>query len=555
MEEYVQKYLEKLSEFPFESQEEAESLGLSKYKVNYDDTIIPLETPFIIRPKHKKSIVEYKEEEEEYELSDSSSCESSSTDELYYDDIKIEVSLSIKGKPIVDDQELVIERGKKYGLVGRNGIGKTTLLKALKKRRFGMPKGIKIHMIEQECNLDISVIEHVGSDGGRVLCGFGFTKEMFEVSLKSLSGGWRMRAHLAKAINVNPDLLLLDEPTNYLDINALAWLESQIKTMKTVIVVSHDKNFLNSCVDEIIHLNDFKLEVYKGNYDAFVRQRANKLLIQQREYENQLAQREHLQSFIDRFRYNAKRASLAQSKIKQLAKMPPLDPPKKEPVIKFMFSSSPVNGVLVEFRDVQFSYTGKEKKRIFDNLTISINKSSRIVVVGANGQGKSTFLKILTNDLKNCDGYVNRCSNLSVGYFAQHHIDNLNVNERVLDMLMKNHTLEDSKKALASFGLNVENQRIGTLSGGQKSRLTMALINIKRPNLLIFDEPTNHLDMESIEALAEAINKFEGAVVCVSHDLNFVTKAFSEVYVCENRTLKYFNGSVIDYKESIKNKI
>ncbi|KAK6089273.1 hypothetical protein P3W45_001746 [Vairimorpha bombi] len=547
------EFIDKLRTFPFETDHEASLMGVTDYTLSHSSIPIPLETPFCIQPRktNMKVSVSDTKTEEDYILSESTEDEYSSTEEVFHNDILININLSIKSKLIIDSCELLINRGKKYGLVGRNGIGKTTLLKSIKKRKFGIPRGIKIYMIEQECNLDITVIEHVGENGGRILSGFGFTKEMLNFSLKDLSGGWRMRAHLAKAININPDLLLLDEPTNYLDINALNWLERQIKDLKTVIIVSHDRNFLNNVVDEILHLNDFKIDTYKGNYDAFLAQRTSKLIQMKKEYENQLRQREHLQSFIDRFRANSKSASLAQSKIKQLAKMPPLIPPKKDPVIRFIFDSTPCKGTLVEMRDVEFSYI--KDTPIFNNLTINITNKSRIVVVGANGQGKSTFLKMLTNNLQNCNGYIIKAPSLRVGYFAQHHVDNLNVNEKVLDLMLKQHTLEESKRALSNFGLIVDNQRIGTLSGGQKSRLTMAIINGYKPNLLVFDEPTNHLDMESIEALAECIQKFDGGVVCVSHDLNFVSKAFTEVYVCENKTLKYFGGSAVDYKESIKN--
>lgn len=552
LDQVKKEFLEKLKTYPFETDEEALSWGITDYKLNYASKPIPLETPFCIQPKkvNKKMASTSEILENDTIFSESTEDEYSSTDEIYHDDIVMNINLSIKSKLIIDSCNLTINRSKKYRLVGRNGIGKTTFLKNIKKRKFGIPRGIKIYMIEQECNLDITVLEHVGENGGRILSGFGFTKEMFNFNLKDLSGGWRMRAHLAKAININPDLLLLDEPTNYLDINALNWLEKQIKDLKTVIIVSHDRTFLNNVVDEILHLNDYKIDIYKGNYDAFVAQRNNRLLQLKREYENQLRQREHLQSFIDRFRASAARAALAQSKIKQLAKMPPLIPPKKDPIIKFTFDCTVCKGILVEMRDVKFSYV--QGKQIFENVTISITNKSRIVVVGANGQGKSTFLKMLTNNLQNCDGYIIKASSLRVGYFAQHHVDNLNINEKVLDLMLKKYTLEESKRSLANFGLNVDNQRIGTLSGGQKSRLTMALINGLKPNLLVFDEPTNHLDMESIEALAECIRKFEGGVVCVSHDLNFVSKAFSEVYVCENKTLKYFRGSAADYKESIK---
>lgn len=615
------EFVNKLSTYQFETPEQAKLQGLKKFMLSTETKHIPLETPFLI---NKKQITKKQDERQENEKlneelienSYSSVDEYSSTDDVYYDDIEMNVNLSIKSKLIIDNCELTICRGKKYGLVGRNGIGKTTLLKNIKKRKFGIPKGIKIYMIEQEFNTDITVIQHVGDDGGKILTGFGFNKNQFNMKLQELSGGWRMRAHLAKAININPDLLLLDEPTNYLDINALCWLEKQIKEMKTVIIVSHDRTFLNNVVDEILHLNDFKIVVYKGNYDSFTKQRQNLLMYQKKEYENQLRQREHLQSFIDRFRASASRASLAQSKIKQLAKMPPLNPPKIDPVIKFMFDYTPCKGTLVEMRDVKFRYESivdesenickksfdeninkdieklnisetnktkilsKESKffkvpkntdelsilknnnnnikknfnpLIFENITISINCKSRIVVVGANGQGKSTFLKMLTNNLENCDGYITKNSKLVVGYFAQHHVDNLNVNEKVLDLMLKTNTLEETKRALSNFGLNVDNQRIGTLSGGQKSRLTMALINGLKPNLLVLDEPTNHLDMESIEALADCINKFEGGVVCVSHDLNFVSRAFKEVYVCKDKTLKYFGGTAAEYKQQILN--
>ncbi|WUR03428.1 ATP-binding cassette sub-family F (ABCF3) [Vairimorpha necatrix] len=552
LEEIKKEFLEKLKSFPFESDEEALSWNISQYKINHNLTPIPLETPFTIQPKksNKKEINKILEDTEEFIYSSSSVDEYSSTDEIYHEDINLFINLSIKSKLIIDSCELLIQRGKKYGLIGRNGIGKTTLLKNIKKRKFGIPRGIKIHMIEQETNLDIKVIDHVGENGTRILMGFGFTKEMCHLNLKDLSGGWRMRSHLAKAININPDLLLLDEPTNYLDIQALNWLEKQIKDLKTVIIVSHDKNFLNNVVDEILHLNDFKIDKYKGNYDTFSYIRNNKLNQIKKEYDNQLRQREHLQSFIDRFRASAARAALAQSKIKQLSKMLPLVVPKKDPIIKFIFDSTSVKGNLIEMRDVKFSYI--KNKPIFRDITININNLSRIVVVGTNGQGKSTFLKMLTDNLQNCDGYILKNPELRVGYFAQHFVDNLNVNLRVLDLMLKYFTLEESKRALSNFGLQVENQRIGTLSGGQKSRLTFALINGKKPNLLVFDEPTNHLDMESIEALAECIKKFEGGVVCVSHDLNFVSKAFTEVYVCENQTLRYFNGTPSDYKASIQ---
>ncbi|ADM11571.1 Uup ABC transporter ATPase component [Encephalitozoon intestinalis ATCC 50506] len=543
------KYLGKLEKFPFESKEEAIAVGVESYTVDYGRNPIPLETPFSMR-----SIESRKEEaipdtiaEEEYLLESSSSGEDTDSEE-FEGDLHLNIDLFVRGKEIVRETPLTIIKGRKYGLVGRNGIGKTTLLKAIRKRKFGIPRGMKIYMIRQDLLSEGTVEEFVGAEAGRTLNGLGFTKDMVGKKMNDLSGGWRMRAHLAKAINMNPDLLLLDEPTNYLDINALSWLEKKVKELKTVIIVSHDRNFLNSTTEMILHLNDLKIDMYKGNYENFVRQRKERMTAAKREYENQLTVREHMQTFIDRFRYNAKRASLVQSKIKALAKMPTLVPPKQDPIIKFSFSSTPSQGILLEMSGVGFSYgLGKT----LQGLDIRIMSNSRIVVVGANGQGKSTFLKLLAGKIEATEGNLIRSPSLRVGYFAQHHVDQLKINENVLDFMMKSYGQEESRRVLASFGLNVDNQCIGTLSGGQKSRLGFAIINGLRPNLLVLDEPTNHLDMESIDALAEALRRFEGAVVCVSHDLSFIDSVFKEIYVCENRNIKRFYGSILEYKKGL----
>lgn len=548
------KYLEKLRSFPFESEEEGATAGLESFTVDYGRRIVPLETPFSMRSAvREKEVAEAVDAgaEEEWESSSSSGEETDS--EEFDGDLHLTIGLSVKGREIIRDSSVTIVRGRKYGLVGRNGIGKTTLLKAIRKRKFGIPRGVRIHMIKQDSVVDGTVEDFVGVDAGRILNGLGFTKETAGKRMKDLSGGWRMRAHLAKAISTSPDLLLLDEPTNYLDINALSWLERAIRDLKTVIIVSHDRNFLNSTAEMILHLNDLRIETYKGNYENFVRQRRERIASAKKEYENQLASREHLQSFIDRFRYNAKRASLAQSKIKMLAKMPVLVPPKQDPVIRFSFSSTPSQGVLVEFAGVGFSYGDGSagSREILRGVDMRIGSGSRIVVVGANGQGKSTFLKLLVGKLEATSGSLIRNPCLKVGYFAQHHVDHLKVGENVLDFMMKSGTQEESRRALAAFGLSVDNQRIGTLSGGQKSRLGFAIINATRPNLLVLDEPTNHLDMESIDALADALARFDGAVVCVSHDLSFITSAFTEVYVCGDGDIKRFNWSILEYKQGL----
>lgn len=551
------RYLKKLEEYPFSSEEEARRLGMARYRVEYGTGAVALETPFSMRSVDHRDDVDvsgHVGEDDEYVCS--SSSEESTEFSGFEGDLHLRLDLSIMGREIIRDSEVTIARGRKYGLVGRNGVGKTTLLNAIRKRKFGIPRGIRIHMIKQDPQIDGSVEEFVGVEAGRILNGLGFTKEMVGMRVQELSGGWRMRAQLARAISINPDLLLLDEPTNYLDIRALGWLERQVKELKTVIIVSHDRNFLDNTVEMVLHLNDLKIDVYKGNYESFERQRMERMVRGRREYENQLAVREHLQSFIDRFRYNAKRASLAQSKIKTLAKMPVLTPPKHDPAVRFAFDSTPVHGTLVDFVDVSFSYGAEDgeqgTREVFMGLKMKVESNSRIVVVGVNGQGKSTLLKLLAGRLDASGGYVLRNPGLRVGYFAQHHIDHLKINENVLDFMMKTQGQEESRRSLASFGLSVGNQRIGTLSGGQKSRLGFAAINATRPNLLVLDEPTNHLDMESIEALADALGRFEGAVVCVSHDLSFVDSVFKDIYVCGDGGVRHFRGTVHEYKRKLE---
>lgn len=542
-------FISKLCDFPFSDEAEPLSLGLKDFRICKEDACTALETPYTFRRSStqktkSKTAFEYQEEE---------SSEGVSTDDegvCYYEDIKMEIDLFINNKPVVEDSTLHIFRNHKYGLVGRNGIGKSTLLRALRKRKFGIPKSLKIYMLKQDFTSKERVIDFVGSDAGKILQNLGFDKNKQEATLDSLSGGWRMRAQLAKAIHTNPDLLLLDEPTNFLDIRAINFLESQMKNLKTVIVVSHDRNFLNNTVDTIFYLNNLKIETYKGNYDQFVQQKINEKESQQREYENVKAQREHIQSFIDRFRYNAKRSSQAQSRIKLLEKLPKVDPPKAEPQMRFRFKCEEVKGNLVELENISHSYEGKST--LLDKINLKITNDSRIVIVGENGMGKSTLLKILTDNLVPTSGNVAKHNALRVGYFAQHHLDHLDYNLGALSLLMKTYDEETSRAAMSNFGLHINNQKIGTLSGGQKSRLAFATLSLYRPNLLVLDEPTNHLDMETIDALADALINFQGAVICVSHDLSFIERVFKEVYICENGKLEYFRGTPMEYKESIK---
>lgn len=546
-----------LEKYPFESEEEALAKGIENCTIKPKDSYTALETPF--KFKTIKKTVKKEVKKKAFVEAISSEGESTDNENAYYDDIKMEMDLFVNNRLIVENSEVVLIRNKKYGLVGRNGIGKTTLLKAIRKRLFGLPKALKIHLLKQDYVSDEKIIDYVGSDGGKILQNLGFKKEQLQQTLREMSGGWRMRAQLAKAIHLNPDLLLLDEPTNFLDIHAINFLESQIPNLKTVIIVSHDRNFLNNTTDTTLLLHNYKIETYSGNYASFVHQKEEERVRMVREYESVKAQRAHMQSFIDRFRANAARSTQAQSRIKLMEKIPLIELPKEAPQMKFRIKTQAVKGVLVDIENAVFSYPipSKDgetvnKKVIFKDLSLRIDTGSRMVIVGENGMGKSTLLKMLTQNAFPESGKVALHPALKIGYFAQHHLDHLDHDQGALSLLMKTYDEETSRAALSNFGLHINNQKIGTLSGGQKSRLAFALLSLEKPNMLIMDEPTNHLDMETIDALADALVNFEGAVICVSHDLAFMEKVFNEVYICENQELNFFKGTPLEYKDSIK---
>lgn len=601
-EELKTDYCIKLENFKFKNILEAEKF--KSKNVILIDSFTALDTPFTFRVQKKvqESIVKRGAILEESE-SDSSLNDISDT--IYYGDIDMYIDLFVNGKQLINTQ-LHLERGKIYGLVGRNGIGKTSLLKAMKKKEFGINKDLKVHLIKQDYSSEKKVKDFVGFDG-RVLSNLGFTKDMMEKKISSLSGGWRMRAQLARAVFKNPDLLLLDEPTNFLDIRGISWLEKQIPNLKTVVIVSHDRKFLDNTVDSVLFLDDCKIEAYKGNYQAFRNQRDLFIESRTKEYKAQQNEILHIESFVNRFRANAARSSQAQSRLKILEKMKIIEMPKVEPKMKFRFPCDVQKGLLVDIENLRFTYNSEisnnsnssnvincynsndntnsnssnnttnskiinsstnktddttnintnsriinNDKIIFNKVDFKLNEKSRIVIVGENGQGKSTFLKLLTGRLEPTSGRISLHQKTKVGYFAQHHVDHLDHSLHTISYLMTKYEEEPSRAALSNFGLNVKNQKIGTISGGQKSRLAFAALSLDRPNVLVLDEPTNHLDIETIDALASAFVDFEGAVVAVSHDLAFIEKVFDEVYVCDNKGLWRFNGDVSDYKDSLK---
>ncbi|XP_028856315.1 ATP-binding cassette sub-family F member 3 [Denticeps clupeoides] len=521
-------------------------------------------------------------------------------------DIRIEnFDVSFGERSLLQGAELSLASGRRYGLVGRNGLGKTTLLKMLASRSLRVPHHISILHVEQEVagddtNALQSVLEsdtvregllteertlnariaNGTADGlesvrlseiyikleeieadkaparaSVILAGLGFTPQMQQQTTKEFSGGWRMRLALARALFARPDLLLLDEPTNMLDVRAIIWLENYLQTWQsTILVVSHDRNFLNAVVTDVVHLHSQRLESYRGDYENFIKTKEDRLKNQQREYEAQLQYREHIQVFIDRFRYNANRAAQVQSKLKLLEKLPKLKPIEKESEVTLRFPDNfeKLSPPILQLDEVEFYYASEH--RIFTGLCVSADLDSRICIVGENGAGKSTVLKLLMGELTPVNGIRHAHRNLKIGYFSQHHVDQLDLNVCSVELLFKKfpgRLEEEYRHQLGSYGITGElaTRPVASLSGGQKSRVAFAQMTMPCPNFYILDEPTNHLDMETIEALGKALNKFKGGVVLVSHDERLIRMVCKELWVCEGGKVKRVDGGFDEYRD------
>ena len=532
--------------------------------------------------------------------------------------------LDLKGRPIITDGMLSIPFGRRLGLIGRNGVGKSTFLRALATRQLSVPKQVKIIFVEQEVHGDetpaiSSVMEadvllssltarekelqelittqpesiemeaargaalaelakihtrmtDIGADGAqaraaKILSGLGFAPDVQDWPTRQFSGGWRMRLALARALFCRPDLLLLDEPTNMLDLPSVRWLSSFLSKewRSSLIVVSHDRDFLDTITTDILHLHHGTLDSYRNaTYSSFVVARAERQVHHERERAANLAYRQSLQAFIDRWRYQASRAALAQSKIKVLGKLPIIQPWPVDPPVHFKFS-----GIVERLPEPWFSVSALTFRYPGGNFSLScdsfsIHAGARIALVGANGAGKSTFLKIITRDLEPTSGSASICmqSRLRVAYFAQHHVDKLDMGLSALQALVgqfgdpgRAADLEEIRRHLGAFGLSgaLALQPIGTLSGGQKSRVVFAALSLQRPHVMVLDEPTNHLDMDAIDALVAAVKAFQGAVVVVSHDVRFLQSICTEIYLCDNNTVKRFpSDSILDYVTSLR---
>ncbi|MCG7492050.1 ABC-F family ATP-binding cassette domain-containing protein [Thalassobius sp. Cn5-15] len=505
-----------------------------------------------------------------------------------------DISYSIEGRPLFEGASATIPTGHKVGLIGRNGAGKTTLFKLIRGDlhldggSIDLPSRARIGGVAQEVpGNEVSLIDTVlaadteraalmaeaetATDPARIaevqtrladidawsaearasniLRGLGFDADEQRMPCSAFSGGWRMRVALAAVLFAEPDLLLLDEPTNYLDLEGALWLENYLtKYPHTVLIISHDRDLLNRAVGSILHLEGRQLTYYTGPYDQFAAQRAAQRAVQSAAAKKQEAQRAHLQSFVDRFKAKASKAKQAQSRVKMLEKMETIRAPEDAARTVFTFPDpEPLSPPIISTQDASVGYDGTPVLR---RLNLRIDQDDRIALLGKNGQGKSTLAKLLSDRLEVLEGGINRSGKLRIGFFAQHQVDELHVDETPLQHLQRELPGQHPSKLrakLAGFGLMAEQAEteVGRLSGGQKARLSLLLATLPAPQLLILDEPTNHLDIESREALVEALSAYGGAVVLVSHDMHLLSMVADRLWLVKD-------GAVTPYEEDLQ---
>jgi ATP-binding cassette subfamily F protein 3 len=513
-----------------------------------------------------------------------------------------DLSLRIAGRLLLDHASLALPTGAKAGLVGRNGTGKTTLFKAItgelssESGSIFIPKNTRIGQVAQEApgteeplieivlkaDLERAALlaeettatdpERIGeihmrladidahsaeARAATILAGLGFDAEAQQRPASAFSGGWRMRVALAAVLFSQPDLLLLDEPTNYLDLEGTLWLENYVsKYPHTVLLISHDRDLLNRAVNSIVHLDQKKLTFWRGGYDQFERQRAEQAELQEKGRVKQDAARKHLQAFVDRFRAKASKARQAQSRIKALEKMKPIAAMIDDTVRPFSFPE-PVKTVASPIIALDHLSVGYQPGApILKKMTLRIDADDRIALLGANGNGKSTFAKLLSGRLKPETGTMTVAPGLKVAIFAQHQLDDLRPEENAYEhvrRLMPDAPESKVRGKVAQFGLTTEkmNTPAKDLSGGEKARLLMGLSAFDGPNLFILDEPTNHLDIDSRESLIHALNEFPGAVILISHDRHLLEATADRLWLVKDGSVAPYEGDLDDYRQLV----
>src|ERR1700681_4133022 len=513
-----------------------------------------------------------------------------------------DISVRIAGRLLIDHGSAQIVPGARVGLIGRNGAGKSTLFQAIRGElptetgTITIPPRWRMGSLAQEApNGPESLIEIVlkadlerdallqeadtANDPHRIaemqtrlldidahsaparaaaiLNGLGFSTADQARPCSEFSGGWRMRVALAATLFAAPDLLLLDEPTNYLDLEGTLWLGDHLPTYpRTVIVISHDRDLLDTSFNQILHLDRGKLTLYKGTYSSFEEQRATREMLDAKHAKRQADERKRLQAFVDRFKAKASKARQAQSRVKMLEKMKPVTALVTQDVreISFPNPEKMLSPPIIAVDNVSVGYDPKNP--VLNRVTLRIDTDDRIALLGSNGNGKSTLVKLLAGKLPPFAGHVTRADKLSVGYFAQHQVDELNLDGSPYDHVRKlmpdaTETKIRGRTGAIGFSGKTGDTLVRSLSGGEKARLLLGLATFFGPNMIILDEPTNHLDIDSRAALAEAINEFPGAIIMVSHDRYLIEACADRLWVVADHTVTTYDGDLDDYRRMV----
>ncbi|MBI1210118.1 MAG: ATP-binding cassette domain-containing protein [Alphaproteobacteria bacterium] len=508
-----------------------------------------------------------------------------------------DLTYRIEGRLLLEQASATIPTGHKVGLVGRNGSGKSTLFRLITGEVEGeggeisFPRTWRVGGVAQEApGSDTSLIDTVleadiertrlmkesetaqdphriaeiatrladigahsaPARAAEILSGLGFDHEAQQRPCSEFSGGWRMRVALAAVLFSDPDLLLLDEPTNYLDLEGALWLESYLKRFqRTLILISHDRDLLNTAVDSILHLENKTLSFYTGNYDTFERTRAEKIALREALRTKQEAQRKHMQAFVDRFRYKESKARQAQSRLKAIAKLQPIAALVEERVTPFRLGEpDELSPPLIALDGVS---TGYEGRVVLSNISLRIDPDDRIALLGANGNGKSTFAKLISDRLEPMSGTITKARRMRTGYFAQHQLDEMSpeltpVQQLALYLPKANERELRTRLGAAGFPEEKVATQIGNLSGGERARLLIMFAALDSPHLLILDEPTNHLDIDSREALVHALNDYEGAVILISHDPHLIETCADRLWLVARGRVTPYDGDLDDYR-------